>query len=71
LVAKENGFADLFHISELARDYLTPGGCLLMEHGWQQATRVQQHLSQLGFEKVGSGVDLGNRERFTFGFLGA
>jgi len=70
LVAKENGFADLFHISELARDYLTPGGCLLMEHGWQQAALVQQHLRQLGFEKVGSGVDLGNRERFTFGFLG-
>ncbi|MEY8204615.1 MAG: peptide chain release factor N(5)-glutamine methyltransferase [Bermanella sp.] len=69
LVAEQDGFADLFHIGELARDYLTPGGCLLMEHGWQQASRVQQHLRQLGFTGVASGVDLGNRERFTFGFF--
>jgi len=71
LVAKDNGFADLFHIANLAREYLAPGGCLLMEHGWQQAAQVQQHLKQLGYEGVASGVDLGNRERFTFGFVAA
>jgi release factor glutamine methyltransferase len=68
LVAKENGFADLFHIANNAQAYLHAGGCLLMEHGWQQAKEVQAHLIKKGYEKVASGLDLGGRERFTFGF---
>ncbi len=68
LVAKENGFADLFHIANSAQTYLQAGGCLLMEHGWQQAKQVQAYLIQQGYEKVGSGLDLAGRERFTFGF---
>jgi release factor glutamine methyltransferase len=68
LVAKENGFADLFHIANHAQAYLHAGGCLLMEHGWQQAKGVQAHLIKQGYEKVASGLDLGGRERFTFGF---
>lgn len=66
LVAKENGLADLRKIAEDARQYLN--GYLVMEHGWQQAEDVQRILVDLGYEKVGSGQDLGNRDRFTFGF---
>lgn len=66
LVAKENGLADLRKIAEDARQYLN--GYLVMEHGWQQAKDVQRILLELGYEKVGSGQDLGNRDRFTFGF---
>ena len=68
LVAKENGFADLFFIANSAQAYLQTGGCLLMEHGWQQAKQVQAHLIKQGYENVGSGLDLAGRERFTFGF---
>lgn len=66
LVAKENGLADLRKIAEDARQYLN--GYLVMEHGWQQAEDVQRILVELGYQQVGSGQDLGNRDRFTFGF---
>ncbi len=69
LVASNNGYSDLFHIADVAREYLTPGGCLIMEHGWQQAQGVRQRLLELGYESVGSGKDLAGHERFTFGYL--
>jgi len=68
LIAKESGLADLFYIGQEALKFLSPGGCLLMEHGWQQAESVRAQLTKLGYKNVGSGEDLGKRERFTFGF---
>jgi len=68
LTAKQEGFADLFYIAEHAQQYLNPQGCLVMEHGWQQAPQVRDFLNAHKFKNVGSGKDLGNRERFTFGF---
>jgi release factor glutamine methyltransferase len=69
LVAKDKGFADLFLIAEQAKQYLSDGGVLVMEHGWQQASDVQNRLTELGYEGVGSGKDYGGNQRFTFGFL--
>jgi len=68
LVANNHGFADLFYIAKQSIHYLSVGGCLLMEHGWQQAEGVQQELTRLGYENVGSGKDLAGQWRFTFGF---
>ncbi|MEH6346051.1 MAG: peptide chain release factor N(5)-glutamine methyltransferase [Bermanella sp.] len=68
LTAKQQGFADLFFIAGHAQQYLNPQGCLVMEHGWQQAESVRSELLKLGYKNVGSGEDLGKRERFTFGF---
>ena len=67
LVADDNGYGDLFHIAQHALAYLEQGGLLVMEHGWQQAELVRKKLEELGYANVGSGKDLGNRERFTFG----
>lgn len=67
LVADESGYSDLFHIAQYALAYLEQNGLLVMEHGWQQAEKMQQKLNRLGYINVGSGLDLGNRERFTFG----
>ncbi len=69
LVAAEHGLADLRKIAEDARAFLN--GYLVMEHGWQQAQDVQTILHGLGYTQVGSGKDLGDRERFTFGFYPA
>ncbi len=68
LVAAQSGYADLFKISLEAKEYLNAGGCLIMEHGWQQAPQVREHLIGLAYENVGSGFDLAGHERFTFAF---
>ena len=68
LTAKQNGYADLIYIAQHAQQYLNPKGCLLMEHGWQQAERTREFLTAQGYQNVGSGKDLAGRERFTFGF---
>lgn len=68
LIASQKGLADLMHISHCAQAYLTHGGCLLMEHGWQQAQAVQTILMQDQYVDVGSGKDLGGNLRFTYGF---
>lgn len=68
LVADDNGYADLHYISKQALQYLSEGGSLLMEHGWQQADAVREELSRLGYKQVGSGKDLGDNWRFSYGF---
>lgn len=68
LVADNLGLADLFHITDAALSYLSAGGCLLMEHGWQQSQAVCEYLQQAGYEGVGSGKDLAGQTRFSFGF---
>jgi len=67
LVAAEQGLADLRKIAEDARAFLN--GYLVMEHGWQQAQDVQIMLRELGYSQVGTGQDLGNRDRFTYGIF--
>ena len=68
LVAKQNGFSDLFEIAASGLQYLSTNGCLLMEHGWQQAEGVREELVRLGYINVGSGKDLAGQWRFTFGY---
>lgn len=68
LVADNLGLADLFHIADQAPNFLTHSGCLLMEHGWQQAEAVCEYLHQAGYINVGSGKDLAGQTRFSFGF---
>jgi len=68
LVADEKGYADLFYIAEQAKLYLQTNGCLLMEHGWQQAQGVCDKLKELGYQNAGSGKDLAGQWRFSYGF---
>ncbi|MAY70828.1 MAG: protein-(glutamine-N5) methyltransferase, release factor-specific [Halomonas sp.] len=67
LVAADHGLADLFAIAERARNFLNPGGWLLMEHGYQQAQRVREHLEALGYVHCDSVHDLGGHPRVTLG----
>ena len=68
LIASQQGLSDLYLIARQAQEYLTKQGCLLMEHGWQQAQHVSDYLKQQGYVKVASGRDLAGQWRFSFGF---
>ena len=67
LIASNEGFADLFYIAEVARQHLTKSGYLLMEHGYQQGTKLRQKMQELGYQSVETKIDLGGNERCTIG----
>ncbi len=67
LTAANDGFADLFFIAEHARQYLRPGGYILLEHGYTQGPTMRQHLQTLGYQNVATVRDFGSNERCTLG----
>ena len=67
LTAANEGYADLFHIAEQAREHLLPGGYLLLEHGYQQAIKVRDKLISLGYQDVATVRDFGSNDRCTLG----
>lgn len=62
-----DGMADLCAIAQAAPRHLQPGGWLLLEHGWDQADAVAQHLARAGFTDVSCRRDLGGRARASGG----
>ena len=71
LVAGDDGLADIRRIADGARGRLRTGGWLLFEHGWEQASEVQDILQRSGFGEVSTRVDIEGRARCTGGRLGA
>ena len=69
LVAGIDGLDDIRYIVQRAPQHLTPGGWLLLEHGYDQAAAVRELLAQHDFEQIESRVDLGGHQRITFGRL--
>ncbi|MFA7895420.1 peptide chain release factor N(5)-glutamine methyltransferase [Pseudomonas putida] len=69
LVAGVDGLDDLRVIAAQAPSHLTPGGWLLLEHGYDQADAVQALLRENGFVEVDSRIDLGGHQRITLGRL--
>lgn len=67
LVAADNGLADLAHIITASRDFLTPGGWLLVEHGWQQGDAVRERFTAAGYQQVTTCRDYGGNDRLTLG----
>ena len=65
LTSGPDGLDDIRQIIAQAPACLTPGGWLLLEHGWDQAAPVQALLREAGFEQVQSRRDLGGIERCT------
>ena len=65
LTSGADGLEDIRQIIAQAPKHLTPGGWLLLEHGWDQAAPVQTLLRQAGFVQVQSRRDLGGIERCT------
>ncbi|MFG6432275.1 peptide chain release factor N(5)-glutamine methyltransferase [Roseateles sp. LYH14W] len=58
-----DGLADLRALIDAAPQHLSPGGWLLLEHGWDQADVVAQQLSARGFAAPALRRDLAGRPR--------
>jgi release factor glutamine methyltransferase len=52
-----------------AKQYLSAGGSLWLEHGWDQAAAVRALLGAAGFQRVSSRRDLSDIERISGGYL--
>jgi len=65
LVAGNDGLADIKTIIAQAPKHLTARGCLLLEHGYDQATAVRGLLKQ--FQSVKTYQDLAGLDRVTVG----
>ena len=69
LVAEDDGLADIARIATQAPPRMRAGGCLLIEHGWQQGEAVRAILERAGFKEVGTTLDIEGRPRCTGGHL--
>ena len=65
LTSGPDGLDDIRQIIAQAPTFLSPGGWLLLEHGWDQAAPVQALLREAGLVQVQSRRDLGDIERCT------
>jgi len=69
LVGGQDGLECIRAIVHGSLDHLVPNGCLLLEHGYDQADQVRQLMSEVGFSEVESRCDLAGHERVTGGRL--
>ena len=67
LASGTDGLDDIRQIITQARAHLHPGGWLLLEHGYDQATEVRAMLTAAGFANVQSRRDLNGIERCSGG----
>lgn len=65
LVAENNGLADIQLIASQALNYLSNGGYLLIEHGFQQAQAVAEILNEFGYQQIKTVKDYGGNDRVT------
>ena len=67
LVAPQGGMAALETIIAGTPERLNPGGWLLLEHGFDQASAVCDRLHQAGFESIATRRDLAGQPRVSAG----
>ena len=66
LVADNNGLADLEHIISNSKNYLSPGGYLYLEHGFDQEKQVTHMLEKNNFLDVTTLADLDKNPRISY-----
>ncbi len=67
LTAGADGLDDIRAIVSGARSYLVPGGWLLFEHGYDQASACRALLEKTGYGNIASADDLAGIARVTMG----
>ncbi|TMP46790.1 peptide chain release factor N(5)-glutamine methyltransferase [Pseudoalteromonas citrea] len=65
LVASDEGMSDIKHIIDKGRAHLKPGGYLLIEHGYQQAIKLQQYFAQMAYTNILTIKDMSGCDRVT------
>jgi release factor glutamine methyltransferase len=68
LISGPDGLDDIRAIAQQAMDRLKPGGCLLVEHGYQQGESVRAIFQRIGYLEVATQTDLAGHERVTAGY---
>ena len=69
LASGADGLDAIRTIVATAPSHLLPGGWLLIEHGWEQATQVRDLLERRGLSSVRSARDIAGHERVSFARL--
>ncbi len=69
LFSDNQGLEDLLHIIEHAPNYLSAGGSLLVEHGYQQGSDVRTQFIRCGYNDVHTLQDIQQHERVTQGTI--
>jgi release factor glutamine methyltransferase len=64
-----DGLAFYDRICAAAREYLVPGGALVVEHGFDQADAVRERFSSAGITDITLVHDLGKQPRVTWGLV--
>ncbi len=67
LVAEDDGYSDLYHLIEKSWSVLKDGGWLMMEHGFEQGSKLRDAFSTFGYSNVETLKDLGGNDRITIG----
>jgi release factor glutamine methyltransferase len=67
LTAGADGLDDIRTLTAQAQRHLSPGGWLLLEHGCDQGSQVQDLMLRAGFEAIKTQQDLAGRDRLTEG----
>lgn len=67
LVAENKGLSDLEFIIRESPKWLNANGWIVLEHGYDQASTVQNLLKQQGFKNVRTVEDYGGNDRVTLG----
>jgi release factor glutamine methyltransferase len=67
LVAGQDGLDDVRRILQDAPAHLSPGGYLMLEHGFDQGDAVRRLLQDQGFSQVDTLQDLAGHDRITLG----
>lgn len=67
LVAADNGLADIRHIIQTSREFLSNQGWLLFEHGFEQGKEVRAIFEEFGYQQIETHQDYGHNDRVTLG----
>ncbi|MEP1214648.1 MAG: peptide chain release factor N(5)-glutamine methyltransferase [Marinobacter sp.] len=67
LTAGKDGLDDIRRITAEAPTWLSPGGWLMLEHGYEQGAAVQRLFTEARLTGVETRQDYGRRDRFTIG----
>ena len=65
LESGDDGLDAIRHLAKSVSEILKPGGCLLLEHGFDQADRVARILADAGWSDIMTVNDLEGRPRVT------
>jgi release factor glutamine methyltransferase len=63
-----DGLDDIRFIAAQSWAFLNSEGCIVIEHGFDQAESVKRILTDVGFADVDHGQDYGGNDRFSFGW---